>query len=315
MNRQQHSMRTTDAHETSDADLPTLVLGALGSPAPAPALDGSLTLDGSLALARHADESESLSVTHGCHSEMGRVTGLHIRGDLLLGHTPASRADEACAFLAVAGGASHSAPPALLVDGAIQSPPRADMLFVLRGVASAAMFVLWSGHLLGEGSLRLHEGAVASLPGRLTRGGHGGAIGAFLGPNLTLEPFGCDAVERTHLNHRLPVEAEFGSIEFDMGVVLQQTALRFRVGARDWSGRSSDRLVCHGTLHLGKSSIRISKSGAGTSDVRAGDEFILIEAGSICGEISKVEYPKLPPGLRFELERTSTTVSVRVVTT
>jgi len=335
--RQRQQPRSNDRSASAPANSATSAAPALATPAIAnaatggvaaacvesrglfaPADAGSITVDGSLTLARHANENESLSVNMGLDPERGPVSGLHIRGDLLLGHTPHSLPDEACAFLAVAGGARRSAPPALRVDGAVQSPPRADMLFVLRGSVSAGMFVLWSGHLLGDGTLRLHDGARA-MPDRAmtacpTGAPHAGAIGAFLGPNFTLEPFGCDAVSATHANHRLPREAEYATIDFDMGVVLQRSTLRLRIGAVGWDGRRNDALLVGGTLHLGRSTLEVRSAFLSLPrEVKPGDAFVLVEAGSICGELARLDTPRLPRGLRFQLERTSTTISLRVV--
>lgn len=283
-------------------------LGPDANGAHAPAAAGSpksVLVDGDVALARNTGECESLSVHPGLDPECGIVSGLHVRGDLFLGHTPTSRADEACAYLAVAGGARLSAPPALLVDGSIQSPPRAEMLFVLRGGASTGMFVLWSGHLLGDGWLRQRERHDA-MNAR-------DAIGAFLGPNLILEPFGCEAVAGT-TNHRLTRDPEYAAIDFDMGVVMQRSTLRLRFGPRDWEGRTSDRLIVRGTLHLGRATLEVNSAFPSLPvELRAGDEFVLIEAGSICGEFAKVSVPRLPNGLRVRLERSATQLVLHIV--
>ncbi|MBM4112834.1 MAG: hypothetical protein FJ253_05585 [Phycisphaerae bacterium] len=248
------------------------------------------------------------------------MTGLHVRGDLILGRTPSPESASACGFLTVAGGASRAAPPALVVDGAIQSPPRAGMIFVLRGAASAGMIALWSGHLLGDGRLSLHDGARgatdagASIASGGAKSHSAGAIGAFLGPNLTVEPFGCDAVTASHGNHRLPRAPEYGEIEFGMGVVMQRSTLRLRVGPVDRDGRANDRLACRGTLHLGDSRLEIASAFLDRpSEVTAGTSFVLVEAGSICGELSSASLPALPNGLRFALERSATRIVLRAV--
>lgn len=284
------------------------------------AIAGSLTIDGDLVLARHPGQSESLSVTHGVDAFAGPVTGLRVRGDVILGRTPSPESATACGFLTVAGGVSRSAPPALVVDGAIQSPPRASMLFVLRGDASAGMIALWSGHLLGDGRLSLHDGARGATHAgpRNASGGapsrSAGAIGAFFGPNLTLEPFGCDAVPRTTLNRRLPQAAEYGEIEFDMGVVLRESTLRLRIGDMDRDGRSNDRLVCRGTLHLGRAHLEVSSAFTDRpTGARAGDRFTLVEAGSIGGDLRAAALPEAPRGLRYALERTETRIVLRAV--
>jgi len=300
--------------------------------APAHAVAGSLAIDGSLTIARNEGESESLSVTHGFEPGSGLVTGLRIHGDLILGRTPSPESASACGFLTVAGGASGSAPPALVVDGAIQSPPRASMLFVLRGSASAGMIALWSGHLLGDGRLSLHEGSCSVRPDAGARKpsasasctsdslasaiSHGaGAIGAFLGPNLLLEAYGCDAVPPSNANRRLPHAAEYGAIEFGMGVVMRRSTIRLRVGPRARDGRANDRVVCHGTLHLGGSRLTVSSAFLQLPiELAAGDAFVLIEAGSICGELERADLPAPPKGLRFALERTNTAITLRVRT-
>ena len=276
---------------------------------------GTLTVNGHLSLASRGSEDESMTVAHAIDPEAGLVTGLHLRGDLLLGHTPAQDAGAACAFLAVAGGVRGSTPPALRVDGAIASPPRADMLFVLRGRARAGMFVLWSGHLLGDGTLELHEGACAT-PSSPHAGdtAHAGSIGAFLGPNLEVQPFGCEAVAPSNPNARLSQEAEYGALHFDMGAVMQRSTLRLRVGPRDWNGRTSDMLRVQGTLHLGGSKLIVASAFQSLPTMlKPGDSFPLVQASTLCGELAAVETPNLPNGLRFELERTWTTLSLRVV--
>lgn len=299
MNRSLQSTRPSGSlgHAATGPDAPA----AAGSPR-------SVVVDGDVALARNTGECESLSVHHGLDPECGIVSGLHVRGDLFLGHTPTSRADEACAYLAVAGGARLFAPPALLVDRSIQSPPRAEMLFVLRGGVSASMFVLWSGHLLGDGWLRLRDRHGTKDATDATD-----AIGAFMGPNLTLEPFGCEAVAGTG-NHRLSRDPEYAALDFDMGVVMQRSTLRLRFGPRDWEDRTSDRLIVRGPLHLGGATLEVNSAFPSLPvELRAGDEFVLVEAGSIRGEFSKVSVPRLPKGLRGRLERSATRLVLHII--
>lgn len=320
--------RTSAAIHRSDAasgagDCGTLDPGSgLSAPSSLSPCAGSLVVDGDLTLAQVPGEDESLSVTHGLVPGLGPVSGLQIRGSLILGHTPSPESPSACGFLTVAGRTRGSVPPALVVDGAIKSPPRASMLFVLRGAVSAGMIVLWSGHLLGDGVISLHPGSFPGWPRSTARPTDRGtasgrrlshAIGAFLGPSLVVEPFGSDPVPPSNSNARLPRAPEYGALDFDMGVVLQRSNVRLRIGPRDEQGETSDRLVARGALHLGGSRLFVSSAFLDVpSQLQPGEAFTLIEAGSMHGEFRSVDLPTPPRGLRFELARSGTRISLLV---